>query len=85
LLREGVPPLALAAFERPRRVAAMSRDADDPVLVKKLSDGALPVGKVEFLADLPQKHRGSHEGPAPASTGLRSLIESAQAEVLLQK
>ena len=84
LLREGVPPLALAAYERPRRVAAMSRDADDPALVRKLSDAALPVGKVEFLADLPQKHRGSSEEPAPASTGLRSLIESAHAEVLLQ-
>jgi phosphatidylserine/phosphatidylglycerophosphate/cardiolipin synthase-like enzyme len=84
LLREGVPPLALAAFERPRRVAAMSRDADDPVLVRKLSDAALPVGKIEFLADLPQKHRRSNEQPAPASTGLRALIESAHAEVLLQ-
>jgi phosphatidylserine/phosphatidylglycerophosphate/cardiolipin synthase-like enzyme len=84
LLREGVPPLALAAFERPRRVAAMSRDADDPALVAKLSEAALPVGKVEFLADLPQKHRRSNEQPAPASTGLRALIESAHAEVLLQ-
>ncbi|MFS8063269.1 MAG: phospholipase D family protein [Luteimonas sp.] len=84
LLREGVPPLALAAYERPRRVAAMSRDADDPALVQKLSDAALPVGKVEFLADLPQKHRRSNEQPAPASTGLRALIESAHAEVLLQ-
>jgi phosphatidylserine/phosphatidylglycerophosphate/cardiolipin synthase-like enzyme len=84
LLREGVPPLALAAFERPRRVAAMSRDADDPALVQKLSDAALPVGKVEFLADLPQKHRRSNEQPAPASTGLRALVESAHAEVLLQ-
>ena len=84
LLRDGVPPLALEAFERPRRVAAMSRDADDPALVQKLSDAALSVGKVEFLADLPQKHRRSNEQPAPASTGLRALIESAHAEVLLQ-
>jgi phosphatidylserine/phosphatidylglycerophosphate/cardiolipin synthase-like enzyme len=84
LLREGVPPLALAAYERPRRVAAMSRDADDPALVRALSDAAMSVGKVEYIADLPQKHRHSNEQPAPASTGLRALIESAHAEVLLQ-
>ncbi|HVR81546.1 MAG TPA: phospholipase D family protein [Luteimonas sp.] len=84
LLREGVPELAHATFERPQRVAAMSRDADDPALLEKLSDAALPVSTVEFIADLPQKHRRSNEQPAPASTGLRALIESAHDEVLLQ-
>ena len=83
LLREGVPPLAHGDFERPLRVAAISRDADDPALAKKLSDAALPVGAVDFIADLPQKHHSRKE-PAPASNGLRALIESARDEVLLQ-
>ena len=84
LLREGVPELAHVTFARPQRVAAMSRDADDPALLEKLSDAALPVSTIEFIADLPRKHRRSNEQLAPASTGLRALIESAHDEVLLQ-
>jgi phosphatidylserine/phosphatidylglycerophosphate/cardiolipin synthase-like enzyme len=85
LLREGVPALPHTAFERPQRVAAMSRDADDPALLQKLSAAALPVGAVQFIADLPQKHRRDNaRQPATASTGLRALVESAQQEVLLQ-
>src|SRR3546814_10369663 len=46
---------------------------------------ALPVGEVEFIADLPAKHRRSHEDQVAVSTrGLRELIASAQSEVLLQ-
>ncbi|MEO6264696.1 MAG: phospholipase D family protein [Luteimonas sp.] len=85
LLREGVPEVPHAPFDLPQRVAAISRDADDATLVRtRLTDAALPVGAVEYLADLPQKHRRSHAGPAPASLGLRELVESAQHEVLLQ-
>lgn len=84
LLRRGVPELPHAPFERPGRVAAMSRDADDPALVGKLADTAIAVGPVEFIADLPQKHRRSSEAPTPSTRGLRGLIESAGREVLLQ-
>lgn len=84
LLRQGVPELPHAPFERPGRVAAMSRDADDPALVGKLADAAIPVGAVGFIADLPQKHRRSSEASTPSTRGLRDLIESARHEVLLQ-
>lgn len=85
LLREGVPDLSHAMFQRPERVARMSRDADDAALVdERLTAQALPVGAVEFIADPPEKHRRSYEGVGPSTRGLRELIESAQEEVLLQ-
>ena len=86
LLRHGAVPLAHAAYAAPQRVAALSRDADDAALVRqRLADAALPVGPVRFIADLPQKHRRSApDDDVVASTALRSLIESAQSEVLLQ-
>ena len=85
LLREGVPQMPQVPFERPRRVAAISRDADDATLVnERLTAAALAVGPVEFIADLPQKHRSERKGAAPSTAGLRELIDSAQREVLLQ-
>lgn len=85
LLREGVPRLSHGNFELPGRVARMSRDADDPVLVdERLTAQAMPVGAVEFIADPPEKHRSSYEGTAPSTRGLRELIASAEREVLLQ-
>jgi phosphatidylserine/phosphatidylglycerophosphate/cardiolipin synthase-like enzyme len=86
LLREGVPPLPHPAFEQPARAQRMARDAADDALVeRRLVSAALPVGEVEFIADLPRKHRRSREDEVAASThGLRELIASAQSEVLLQ-
>jgi phosphatidylserine/phosphatidylglycerophosphate/cardiolipin synthase-like enzyme len=85
LLHEGVPALEHRTFERPERVAAMSRDADDAALVQaRLTDHAFAVGPVHYLADEPQKHSPDHRGPAHASEGLRELIDAAQHEVLLQ-
>jgi len=85
LLHEGVPVLPHPDFQLPQRVQAMSRDADDAQLVdERLTAMALPVGKVTFIADPPQKHRRSYEGVAPLTSGLRELVESAQDEVLLQ-
>src|SRR3546814_15613476 len=41
--------------------------------------------EVEFIADLPAKHRRSSEDEvAPSTSGLRELLASAQSEVLLQ-
>ena len=86
LLDDGVPALAAPDYQRPERVAAVSREADDAQLVgEHLAGAALPVGEVEFLADLPEKHRRSRQGEvAPSTRGLRELIEGAQDEVLLQ-
>ncbi|HWI24172.1 MAG TPA: phospholipase D family protein [Lysobacter sp.] len=86
LLRHGASPLPHPDYAVPQRVAALSRDADDAGLVRaRLVDPALPVREVRFVADLPQKHRRSAaDDDLVASTTLRSLIESAQREVLLQ-
>lgn len=85
LLRKGVPGWTAPAYERPLRVAALSREAGDDALVSSsLTDAAQPVRGVSFLGDLPDKHRRSFEGVAPATLGLRGLVESAQHEVLLQ-
>ncbi len=85
LLRQGVPEMPHPAFASPRRIAAISRDADDPALVReRLTNAALPVGAVEFIADLPQKHKPVPDEIAPSTAGMRELIASAQHEVLLQ-
>ncbi|MCL1635818.1 phospholipase D family protein [Luteimonas sp. SX5] len=88
LLRDGVPPLKPTQYEQPARAEAMSEDASDPALVEQaLASQALPVGKVEFIADLPQKHRRDRkraEAAMHTTPGLNHLIASAQQEVLLQ-
>ena len=86
ILRDGVPELPKTDFELPERAQRMARDATDDALVdERLASNALPVAEVEFIADLPQKHRRSNEDKVAASThGLRELIESARHEVLLQ-
>jgi len=86
LLRHGASPLPHPDYAVPQRVAALSRDADDADLVRtRLVDPVLPVRDVRFVADLPQKHRRSAaDDDVVASTTLRSLIESARQEVLLQ-
>jgi putative cardiolipin synthase len=86
LLREGVPVLPPPDYARPQRVAAVSREADDDALIgERIASAALSVGEVEFLADLPEKHRESAaDAVAPSTRGLRELIESASDEVLLQ-
>lgn len=88
LLRGGVPAVAFQDYERPARVAAMSADAEDAALVRqRLADLALAVGPIEFIGDLPAKHRRDREAAQAAIAAtprLRELIESAQDEVLLQ-
>jgi len=88
LLRGGVPPVSFQDYARPQRVAAILADAGDTTLVRqRLADVALPVGPVEFIGDLPSKHRRDREAASAASAStprLRELIESARDEVLLQ-
>jgi len=83
LLKVGVPALPPPQYVLPARAAALSRAADDPEATARLAAQALPVGPVEYLADLPDKHGESAPGTT-ASSGLRGLIESARHEVLLQ-
>ena len=83
LLRSGVPELTGPQYLDPARVAAAVADASDPARIGALAAAALPVGAVEYIADLPQKHHGD-TGAAPATSELRALVESASDTVLLQ-
>ena len=85
LLGGGVPLLPAARFDHPQRAATMRADAADAALVQaRLVVPALPVGAVRYISDSPDKHRGDARDNADASDSMRALIESAQAEVLLQ-
>ncbi|TXH77909.1 MAG: phospholipase D family protein [Lysobacteraceae bacterium] len=85
VLRSGVPALAHPEPEQPRRIDAISRDADDPGLVRsRLVDAAIAVREIRFIADPPEKHRRLADDTARSSLGLRDLIGSAQHRVLLQ-
>ena len=86
LLKEGVPSMPPADFLRPDRVAALSAAASDEQRVReRLVQPAMAVGAVKYVADLPQKHRRKRpDDAAPAVPELKTLIEGAQTEVLLQ-
>lgn len=84
LLDRGVPALAPPQYENPARVAGVVAEASDPARIEALAAAAIPVGAVSYIADLPQKHRSSETGIAPATAELRALLESAQDTVLLQ-
>ena len=86
LLREGAAAPPTVEFERPERAEAMRALAGDASVVQaRLADRALPVGAVQYISDRPAKHEEDdvHEHAA-ATDSLRTLIESAQVEVLLQ-
>ncbi|MEO8365514.1 MAG: phospholipase D-like domain-containing protein, partial [Pseudoxanthomonas sp.] len=86
LLNEGAPTMPPAQYQRPDRVSAFSAEASDEALVRdRLVGPAMSVGAVKYVADLPQKHR--RERPANAAAAapeLKTLIQNAQSEVLLQ-
>ena len=86
LLAQGVPALALPPYTRPDRVAQARAEAADPAqLQARIVAPALEVGAVHFIADLPAKHDPEAEEAGDRSSSvLRSLIESAREEVLLQ-
>lgn len=88
LLRGGVPEVSFLDYQRPARVASISASASDTALVRsRLADAAIEVGAVEFIGDLPSKHRRDRDvaqAAIAATPRLRELIESAQEEVLLQ-
>ncbi|KAB7769811.1 phospholipase D family protein [Xanthomonas maliensis] len=86
LLEQGAPAMPPAHFERPERVARVDAEARDPGFVRAAFVApALPVQRVQYVADLPQKHRKEHPATAVhTAPELDSLIAGAQHEVLLQ-
>ena len=86
LLREGVPAMPPAQFLQPDRIERVREEAvDSDFIAERFVDTALPVGKVLYVADLPQKHRKEHPRQAVSTAPeLDGLIARAQQEVLLQ-
>jgi phosphatidylserine/phosphatidylglycerophosphate/cardiolipin synthase-like enzyme len=90
LLRQGVPAMPPTDFRRPERVARVSAEADDPAFIARtFVDTALPVAAVQYVADLPRKHRRERasqpaNGQHVTEPQLDALIAGAQSEVLLQ-
>ncbi|MEO5630134.1 MAG: phospholipase D family protein, partial [Thermomonas sp.] len=87
LRNHGAPPPPHQAYRKPKRVQALLAEVEeDAVIREKLVAPALAVAGVQFIADLPAKHRDSVTGEdaAPASDVLQQLIASAHDEVLLQ-
>lgn len=92
LRANGPPPPPHHAFHNPARVRALLAEvADDAALRARFVEPALPVTGVQFIADLPRKHRlepapGSEVAAPTGATGdgLRELIADADHEILLQ-
>lgn len=86
LLEQGVPAMPPDAFQHPDRVARVAAEAVDPGFVReRFVDTALPVQRVRYFADLPQKHRRGHAAKAVSTAPeLDGLIAGAQKEVILQ-
>lgn len=88
ITREGVPALSTRAYEHPDRALAMQRDANDAALLDaRLVSRTRPVEGVQFVADLPRKHRrdvAQAAGGSDASAELMQLVQSTQEELLLQ-
>ncbi len=87
LRTRGTPPAPHQPYRKPERVQALLAGVDDEAGIReKFVAPALAVSGVQFIADLPTKHRDSApaEDAAPASDVLQQLIASAEDEVLLQ-
>jgi len=88
LLRAGgVPPHRLLdpARERSPRVQAMAAlAADGEAVFERLRPLTLPVGRVAFFADLPEKHTGENTAHEDASRAMRDLVASTERELVLQ-
>ena len=86
LLRGGVPPMPPAQLLRPERIARVREEAGDEAFIReRFVATALPVRKVQYVADLPQKHRKEHPRQAVSTAPeLDGLIAGARKEVLLQ-
>lgn len=88
LIRQGGPqphPYLEAGRTRSPRERAMAEVAADGAAVwERLRLLHLPVGRVDFYADLPQKHAGEQAAKDDASRAMRELISGTQRELVLQ-
>ncbi|KFL36201.1 phospholipase D-like domain-containing protein [Arenimonas donghaensis] len=88
LLREGTIPthrLLDPRRERSPRVLAMQQAAADGTAVyDRLAPLTLPAGRVEFFADLPQKHVDEQPAYEDASLAMRELVDSTRDELVVQ-
>jgi phosphatidylserine/phosphatidylglycerophosphate/cardiolipin synthase-like enzyme len=87
LRANGVPPPPHHAYRKPGRVRTLLAEVEDEAVIReRFVTPALAVEGVQFIADLPAKHRSgaTSENLAPPSDILQQLIASAQDEVLLQ-
>lgn len=88
LLRAGgVPPHRLLdpARERSPRVQAMAAlAADGEAVFERLRPLTLPVGRVAFFADLPEKHTAENTAHEDASRAMRELVDSTRRELVIQ-
>lgn len=88
LLRaDGVPPNDLLApgAERSPRVVAMREEAGDGAAVMaRFQPLTLAVGRVDFFADLPEKHEGVVPPEENASLAMRDLVAGTRRELVMQ-
>ncbi|PZO09923.1 MAG: phospholipase D family protein [Lysobacteraceae bacterium] len=88
LLRaEGVPPHALLVpgAERSLRARAMQAEAGDgDAVFRRLEPLLQAVGRVDFYADLPEKHEGVQPAGEDASLAMRDLVAGTRTELVLQ-
>jgi phosphatidylserine/phosphatidylglycerophosphate/cardiolipin synthase-like enzyme len=85
VLRQGVPAVEHPAPQRPQRIEAIGRDADDAALVRsRLVDAAMPVHSLRYIGDSPRKHQAEKLRSGVSSRLLRDLIVSSEHRVLLQ-
>ncbi len=83
----GPPPGALdwrTTLDHGRLATMMQAAADDALLRDRLREAIYDVGRVEAIADLPDKHELGPQSARDASLRMRNIIEGASRDVLLQ-
>jgi len=68
----------------PRVLAMQALSADGAAVWERLAPLTLEVGRVDFHADLPNKHVGGLKAHEDASVAMRDLVDSTRSELVLQ-
>jgi phosphatidylserine/phosphatidylglycerophosphate/cardiolipin synthase-like enzyme len=87
LRHDGVPPHRLFAPDAARslRVRAMRAEAGQgEAVMLRLQPLLQSVGRVDFYADLPEKHEGEQPPEEDASIAMRDLVAGTQSELVMQ-
>ena len=87
LAASGVQPhkyLDPARGKSPRVQAMQAFSADGQAVWERLAPLTMEVGKVDFHADLPNKHVGGQKAHEDASVAMRDLVDSTRDELVLQ-